>query len=139
MMPCWVGFAYGVGAHNSASAPARASRTARPAAVSVAGALHPATTGTRPRDVTVARRTSAACSSGCIAAASPVLPQTIRAVVPRTIWRSQRWTKAALSMARLRNGVIIAVIEAPRARDVRVMTTSGSRQRQDGDFGAAVR
>src|SRR5579862_1917041 len=63
-------------------------------------------TGTRLRDTATAMRMSSPCSAGVKVDASPVVPQTISAVAPRVICRSQSRSNASPSTSPLSsNGV----------------------------------
>jgi hypothetical protein len=76
-------------------------------------AVQPAITGTRQDAASATVCTARAYSDGISEAASPVLPQTIRQAVPRSICRSERRDRAVQSMRVSRNGVTSAVDEPP--------------------------
>ena len=76
-------------------------------------AVQPAITGTRPAAASATVCTARAYSDRISEAASPVLPQTISAAVPRSICRSDRRDKAVQSTCVSRNGVTSAVNEPP--------------------------
>ena len=110
-MPSCVGREYGGGAQSSPAAPFRAAVVARRVAASVAGAPHPAMTGTRAASTATA--TTRACSAAERAGASPVLPQTTSAAVPALACRSHSAASAPSSTRPSRNGVTSATAEPP--------------------------
>src|SRR5688572_10043867 len=111
MSPRCGGLLYGGELSSTASAPARRACAPSRQTCRVSVPPQPTTIGILPRFVCTAPVAARYCSSGVIAAASPVEPQMISASVPDSMWNSTRSARTASLTPLSSNGVMSATPE----------------------------